>query len=89
MSGQSAFTWAHGSSWSRTYSISGTGPDDSFFKVRADDGNLYILRQKLSPVDKIRGAWNRSASGKDSVLAAYAGRKCAKLKAFTGWALQV
>ena len=22
------------------------GPDDQFFKVRADDGNLYILRQK-------------------------------------------
>ena len=24
------------------------GPDDSFFKVRADDGNLYILRHRLS-----------------------------------------
>ncbi len=22
------------------------GPDDVFFKVRADDGNLYILRRK-------------------------------------------
>jgi hypothetical protein len=24
------------------------GQDDSFFKVRADDGNLYILRQHRS-----------------------------------------
>ena len=24
------------------------GPDDVFFKVRADDGNLYILRHKSS-----------------------------------------
>jgi len=24
------------------------GRDDTFFKVRADDGNLYILRHKLS-----------------------------------------
>ena len=24
------------------------GPSDLFFKVRADDGNLYILRQHLS-----------------------------------------
>jgi hypothetical protein len=24
------------------------GPSDSFFKVRADDGNLYILRQDPS-----------------------------------------
>lgn len=24
------------------------GPDDQFFKVRADDGNLYILRQNQS-----------------------------------------
>ena len=23
------------------------GPDDQFFKIRADDGNLYILRQKM------------------------------------------
>lgn len=23
------------------------GPDDQFYKVRADDGNLYILRQNL------------------------------------------
>jgi hypothetical protein len=27
------------------------GPDDVFFKVRADDGNLYILRHNL-PLDK-------------------------------------
>ena len=24
------------------------GQEDAFFKVRADDGNLYILRQNLS-----------------------------------------
>lgn len=24
------------------------GPDDTFFKLRADDGNLYILRQHSS-----------------------------------------
>jgi len=24
------------------------GPNDSFFKVRADDGNLYILRREGS-----------------------------------------
>jgi len=29
------------------------GPDDQFFKVRADDGNLYILRQK-----KEQGEWS-------------------------------
>jgi len=28
------------------------GPDDQFYKVRADDGNLYILRQNNSD-----GAW--------------------------------
>jgi hypothetical protein len=27
------------------------GPDDTFYKVRADDGNLYILRHTTS-VDK-------------------------------------
>lgn len=31
------------------------GPDDSFFKVRADDGNLYILRQNRSTSE---GAWS-------------------------------
>jgi hypothetical protein len=24
------------------------GPDDSFFKVRTDDGSLYILRRRIS-----------------------------------------
>lgn len=24
------------------------GPDDTFFKVRADDGNVYILRRRQS-----------------------------------------
>ena len=31
------------------------GPDDAYFKVRADDGNLYILRQQTSTPD---GAWD-------------------------------
>ncbi len=30
------------------------GPDDMFFKVRADDGNLYILRNHHSAPE---GAW--------------------------------
>ncbi len=30
------------------------GPDDVFYKVRADDGNLYILRQQTSSPD---GPW--------------------------------
>jgi len=24
------------------------GPDDTYFKIRADDGNLYILRHRLA-----------------------------------------
>jgi hypothetical protein len=31
------------------------GPQDSFFKVRADDGNLYILRRETSVPD---GLWH-------------------------------
>lgn len=31
------------------------GPADNFFKVRADDGNLYILRQNTSSPD---GEWS-------------------------------
>jgi hypothetical protein len=30
------------------------GPSEAFFKVRADDGNLYILRQDQSTPE---GAW--------------------------------
>jgi len=30
------------------------GPHDQFFKVRADDGNLYILRQNK---DNAEGEW--------------------------------
>ncbi len=30
------------------------GPEDVFFKVRADDGNLYILRHQTSVAD---GEW--------------------------------
>lgn len=29
------------------------GPDDTYFKVQADDGNLYILRHR-----PISGEWN-------------------------------
>jgi hypothetical protein len=34
------------------------GPDATFFKVRADDGNLYILRHNASPVED---AWSLEA----------------------------
>jgi hypothetical protein len=27
------------------------GPSDAFFKVRADDGNLYILRRRTSAAE--------------------------------------
>jgi hypothetical protein len=27
------------------------GPDDLYFKVRADDGNLYILRQRVGSAE--------------------------------------
>ena len=40
------------------------GPEDAYFKVRADDGNLYILRRET----KLAGEWSlesyrRCASG--------------------------
>jgi hypothetical protein len=31
------------------------GPDDAYFKVRADDGNLYILRRATSEPE---GTWS-------------------------------
>ena len=31
------------------------GPEDVFFKVRADDGNIYILRQHTTAAD---GQWD-------------------------------
>ena len=31
------------------------GPQDAFYKVRADDGNLYILRRETSTAD---GSWH-------------------------------
>lgn len=31
------------------------GPEDAFYKVRADDGNVYILRQQTSIPD---GGWS-------------------------------
>jgi hypothetical protein len=34
------------------------GPDDVFFKVRADDGNLYILRHQGSAAED---AWHLEA----------------------------
>jgi hypothetical protein len=30
------------------------GPDDAFYKLRADDGNLYIVRRETSTPE---GAW--------------------------------
>ena len=35
------------------------GPDDAFYKVLADDGNLYILRRETSAPD---GAWHLVSS---------------------------
>jgi hypothetical protein len=38
----------------RDYFVEGMlwyGPDDTYFKVRADDGNLYILRYKLAATE--------------------------------------
>jgi hypothetical protein len=32
--------------WSMKWSINGMGRTAAFFKVRADDGNLYILRHQ-------------------------------------------
>jgi hypothetical protein len=42
------------------------GPDAMFFKVRADDGNLYILRHNTSPaVDEWSlEAFRRNAAGR-------------------------
>ena len=34
------------------------GLDDTYFKVRADDGNLYILRHRLSSTED---AWHLEA----------------------------
>ena len=41
------------------------GPDDQFYKVRADDGNLYILRQ-----NNAAGEWNLESFRKLSTYAA-------------------
>jgi hypothetical protein len=37
------------------------GPDDAFFKVRTDDGNLYILRRRTSTAEE---EWNLEACSK-------------------------
>ena len=37
------------------------GPQDAFYKVRADDGNLYILRRETSTSDE-PGIWCRSGN---------------------------
>jgi len=36
------------------------GPDDVWFKVRADDGKLYILRRRIES-----GEWSLSAMAND------------------------
>jgi len=46
MSGQCGFNWMTATTSSKKYLTS--GPDDTFFKVRADDRNLYILRRNTS-----------------------------------------
>ena len=38
------------------------GPDDAYFKVRADDGNLYILRRETSVPE---GEWTLESFRKD------------------------
>jgi hypothetical protein len=38
------------------------GPDDTYFKVRADDGNLYILRHRAFSAD---GEWTLEAFRQD------------------------
>ena len=43
------------STWSRKCWTSGTARQDAFYKVRADDGNLYILRRETSTPD---GPWH-------------------------------
>ncbi len=35
------------------------GPDDTFFKVRADDGNLYILRHHSSSGEWVLESFRR------------------------------
>ncbi len=37
------------------------GPHDAFYKVRADDGNLYILRRKRRRLRKL-GIWCHSGN---------------------------
>ena len=41
------------------------GPDDTFFKVRADDGNLYILRHQLSLNEDI---WHLEAFRRENLI---------------------
>lgn len=35
------------------------GPDDSFYKARADDGNVYLLRRHTST-----GTWSMTVKGR-------------------------
>ena len=44
------------------------GPDDQFYKIRADDGNLYILRQNNAD-----GEWSLESFRRQQTLAAGAG----------------
>jgi hypothetical protein len=43
-SDRSGFSSANVNTSSRKFWTSGYGPDETFYKVCADDGNLYILR---------------------------------------------
>ena len=45
------------------------GPDDSFFKFRADDGNLYIIRHAFQQLNRT-GGWNRFGRSRSSMLQA-------------------
>ena len=36
------------------------GPEDDFFKVRADDGNLYILRHRAASDEWVLEAFRRA-----------------------------
>jgi hypothetical protein len=43
------------------------GPSDTYFKVRADDGNLYALRRETSAPTNC-GIWNRFGNSQAAIL---------------------
>jgi hypothetical protein len=51
---QFAFGWTATSTWSRKCSTKWYGPEDVFFKVRADNRNVYILRHETPEPE---GSW--------------------------------